>query len=311
MTMTHPANQTLSFLLARFREVGIEPRNRHGQNFLIDLNLVRMLVDAADLGPDDVVLEVGTGTGSLTGLLAERAAAVVSVEIDPQLYQLASEELFTVDNVTLLGVDALKNKNTLNPAVLAAVDEQLRQRPGARFKLAANLPFNVATPILSNLLECATPPCSMTVTIQRELADRITAVPGTKAYGALSIWIQSQCRAELVRLLPPSVFWPRPKVTSAILHIERDADRRAKIADLGFFHAFIRGLFCHRRKFLRSVLVAGHKETLGKSGVDAVLGELGLSPESRAEQLDVPTVLALSDAVQRHQLGGVVPRADT
>ena len=173
-------------------------------------------------------------------------------------------------------------------------------RPGARLKLVANLPYNVATPILGNLLECPTPPATMTVTIQKELAERITASPGTKDYGALSVWIQSQCRAELVRLLPPTVFWPRPKVTSAIIHIELDPRRREAIGDLDKFHQFIRALFMHRRKFLRSVLVAAYKESLGKPGVDAVLAELGLSPELRAEQLDVETILRLGKAVGRH-----------
>jgi 16S rRNA (adenine1518-N6/adenine1519-N6)-dimethyltransferase len=165
--------------------------------------------------------------------------------------------------------------------------------------LAANLPFNVGTPILTNLLECDRPPVSMTVTIQKELADRITASPGTKDYGSLSIWIQSQCRAEIVRLLPPTVFWPRPKVTSAILHIVRDDERRAAIGNPVFFHRFIRALLLHRRKFLRGVLIAGYKESLGKPGVDALLAELELSPDCRAEQLDVPTMLRLSDAVER------------
>jgi 16S rRNA (adenine1518-N6/adenine1519-N6)-dimethyltransferase len=302
--MTISGNQTLSFLRERFREVGLDPRNRHGQNFLVDLNLVRLLVDAAQLTRDDVVLEIGTGTGSLTALLAEQAGSVITVEIDERLYQLASEELFGFDNVELLQLDALRNKHNFDVRVLAAVEERLAARPGSRFKLAANLPYNVATPILTNLLECATPPVSMTVTIQKELADRITASPGTKDYGALSIWIQSQCRAELVRILPPSVFWPRPKVTSAILHIECDPERRRAIHDLGFFHQFVRSLFAHRRKFLRSVLVAAYKESLGKAGVDEVLAELKLSPDGRAEQLDVPTVLALSAAVQRRRQNG-------
>ncbi len=302
--MAVSGNQTLSFLRERFREVGIDPRNRHGQNFLVDLNLVRLLVDAARLTRDDVVLEIGTGTGSLTALLAEQAGAVVSVEIDSRLHQLASEELFGFQNITLLELDALRNKHTLDPRVLAAVAEQQALHPGGQFKLAANLPYNVATPILTNLLECPAPPASMTVTIQKELADRITAAPGTKDYGALSIWVQCQARAHVVRLLPPSVFWPRPKVTSAILHIECEPERRRAIHDLEFFHRFVRQLFLHRRKFLRSVLVASYKETLGKSGVDAVLAELGLSAEGRAEQLDVPTVLTLSAAVQRRLAAG-------
>ncbi|HTU26869.1 MAG TPA: 16S rRNA (adenine(1518)-N(6)/adenine(1519)-N(6))-dimethyltransferase RsmA [Pirellulales bacterium] len=302
MTSPDPRRQTLSFLERRFAEVGIEPRTRHGQNFLIDLNLLGLLIEAAQIAPTDLILEIGTGTGSLTGMLAARGAEVITVEIDPRLHQLASEELFGRSNVTLLLKDALRNKNHLDPELLALLAERLAARPGAELKLVANLPYNVATPILGNLLECPTPPRSMTVTIQKELAERITALPGTKDYGALSVWIQCQCRAQLVRLLPPGVFWPRPKVTSAIVHIERDDSLRSAIGDLGFFHTFVRGLFIHRRKFLRSVLVAGYKDSLGKAGVDAVRGQLGLSPENRAEQLDVATILALSHAVQRQLL---------
>ena len=291
-------HQTISFLTHRFAEVGIEPRTRHGQNFLIDLNLIRLLVDAANLTTDDVVLEVGTGTGSLTALLAAQAAGVITVEIDSRLHQLASEELFGVGNVIMLLQDALKNKNTLDAGLLATIAQSLQQHPNSRFKLVANLPYNIATPILSNLLECPTPPVSMTATIQKELADRILASPGTKDYGALSIWIQSQCRVQLVCVLPPSVFWPRPKVTSAIVHIDRDDQLRGQIVDLAFFHQFVRSLFFHRRKLLRSVLSAGYKDQLSKANIDALLTDLGLSPDSRAEQLDVPTVIRLSDAIR-------------
>ncbi|NLE61210.1 MAG: ribosomal RNA small subunit methyltransferase A, partial [Planctomycetes bacterium] len=203
-------SQTLSFLVRRFREAGIEPRRKLGQNFLIDLNLRDLAIRTADVKSDDVVLEVGTGTGSFTVLLAEAAAAVVTVELDPQLFALAGEELHALANVHMLHGDALKNKNRINPAVLEAVEEKLHAAPGRRFKLVANLPYNIATPILSNLLALPAPPRTMTVTIQKELADRIVAVPGTKDYGSLAIWVQSQCRAEIVRIMPPSVFWPRP-----------------------------------------------------------------------------------------------------
>ncbi len=215
--------QTTSFLKRRLEDAGVRPDKRHGQNFLIDLNLLQLLVNAAQLGPQDVVLEVGTGTGSLTALMAQQAAAVVTVELSAELHQLASEELVEFDNVVMLRQDALKNKNRFHPAVLAALREQLDREPQRRFKLVANLPYSIATPVISNLLTTDITPVSMTVTIQKELADRITARPGTKDYSALSIWIQSQCRAEVLRILPPSVFWPRPQVHSAIIQVVPDS----------------------------------------------------------------------------------------
>jgi 16S rRNA (adenine1518-N6/adenine1519-N6)-dimethyltransferase len=290
-------HQTLSYLMRRFEEAGIHPKTRHGQNFLIDLNLLRLLVDAAQLGPQDVVLEVGTGTASLTVQMAPLVAAVVSVEIDHQMHQLASESLIDAPNVRLMRLDALKNKNRLRPELLEAVRAALAVDPQRRFKLVANLPFNVATPVISNLLLTDIVPQSMTVTIQKELADRMMAHPGTKDYSALSIWIQSQCHVELVRLLPSTVFWPRPKVTSAIIHLRYDPALRERIPDLRFFHDFTRAMFFHRRKFLRSQLLSA-ASALDKPQADRILGELGLSESLRAEQLDVATMLRLCEAVR-------------
>jgi len=290
--------QTLSFLKRRFEESGIRPHTRFGQNFLVDLNLQRVLLDAAELGPHDVVLEVGTGTGSLTLLMAQTAAHVVTVEIDRQLFQLAGEELFNRENVTLLQLDALETKNRLNPAVLEAIDRQVRSLPGRRMKLVANLPYNVAAPIIGNLLSVEPPPQLMTVTIQKELADRIAASPGCKDYGALSIWVQSQCRVELVRVLPPSVFWPRPKVHSAIIRVMLDEHLRRRIADRKFFHEFVRAMFFHRRKLLRSELLSAMKKQFTKPQVDRILNELNLDGTVRAEELDIETMLALCEAAR-------------
>src|SRR3954463_8191966 len=283
--------QTKTFLLERFREMGIRPATRHGQNFLIDLNLVQIIIDSAELTSDDVVLEVGTGTGSLTALMAAKAAAVVTVEIDAHLFELASEQLIDLPNVTMLKLDALRNKNTIDDRVMDAIGKQLSAAPERRFKLVANLPYNIATPLISNLLLARHVPDSMTVTIQKELAERITAQPSTIDYSALSVWIQSQCHAEIVRILPPSVFWPAPKVSSAILRIVVDPGRRARISDLRFFHQITKALFLHRRKFLRANVVAALKEHLNKKQLDTLPDEMGSSADTGTEQLAVETLI--------------------
>ena len=282
----------------RFREVGLDPDTRQGQNFLIDMNLQRLLLETAGLEPRDVVLEIGTGTGGLTAQMAPRVAAVVTVEIDRRLFQMASEELIDCDNVTMLRQDVLKNKNRFHPAVLEAVAQQLAAGPDRRFKLLANLPYKIATPVVSNLLACKIVPYSMTVTIQNELADRITARPSTKDYGALSVWVQSQCRPRIVRVMPPSVFWPRPKVHSAIIHVQTDEKLRSRIPDIGFFHVFARSMFFHRRKFLRSVIASAYKRQIEKPQIDRIMAEMGLAADCRAEQLDVAAMLGLCEKIR-------------
>ena len=291
--------QTVSYLSRRFEEVGLNPNKRHGQNFLIDLNLLNMIVRSAELDKKDVVLEIGTGMGSLTGLFAEAAAQVVTVEIDQHLFQLASEELEPFDNIEMLKQDALKNKNQFAPEVVAAVQRHLAADPNRVFKLAANLPYNVATPIISNLLRSEIVPATMTVTIQKELAERLVAKPGSKDYSSLSIWVQSICDTKIVRIMSPKVFWPRPKVESAIIHIVHRPERRAAIPDLNFFHAFVRAMFFHRRKFMRSVAVSAFKNQLEKVDVDDVLGRLGHGADVRSEQLDIESMLALSEAFRQ------------
>jgi len=205
----------------------------------------------------------------------------------------------------MLQQDALKNKNHFAAEVLQAVQQRLAEQPGRQLKLAANLPYRVATPVISNLLHIEPLPVSMTVTIQKELADRITASPRTKQYGALSIWIQSQCEIEVVRVLPPTVFWPRPRVHSAILHIRTIPEKRAQIPDPVFFHRFVRAMFFHRRKFLRSELLSVLKNQLDKPAVDQLMQQQGLDGNARAEELDVQVMLALVEAV-RQQTDGML-----
>ena len=294
--------QTTTFLKQRMEEAGIRPVSKFGQNFLIDLNLVNMIADSASITEQDIVVEVGTGTGSLTGLIAQKARHVITVEIDQNLWQLAQEELSSFGNITFLQQDALRNKNNLSPVLLDTIRSEMAKAEGSRLKLVANLPYNIATPLVTNLLTLDDiVPTSMTVTIQKELAERIIARPGTKEFGALSLWIQAQCHPEIVRLMSPKVFWPRPKVDSAIIHIETDFDKRSRIPDLTYYHRFVRKLFIHRRKLLRGVLVSVFKNELTKQQVDDILEGINLTGKVRAEQLAAPVIFELCERFRQTQ----------
>jgi 16S rRNA (adenine1518-N6/adenine1519-N6)-dimethyltransferase len=294
--------QTTTFLKQRMEEAGIRPVSKFGQNFLIDLNLVNMIADSASITEQDIVVEVGTGTGSLTSLIAQKARHVITVEIDQNLWQLAQEELSSFGNITFLQQDALRNKNNLSPVLLDTIRSELAKAEGSRLKLVANLPYNIATPLITNLLTLDDiVPTSMTVTIQKELAERIIARPGTKEFGALSLWIQAQCHPEIVRLMSPKVFWPRPKVDSAIIHIETDFDKRSRIPDLTYYHRFVRKLFIHRRKLLRGVLVSVFKNELTKQQVDNILEGINLTGKVRAEQLAAPVIFELCERFRQAQ----------
>ncbi|MDB4339101.1 16S rRNA (adenine(1518)-N(6)/adenine(1519)-N(6))-dimethyltransferase RsmA [Rubripirellula sp.] len=293
------SRQTATYLSKRLAAAGLRPVSRFGQNFLIDLNLVDLIARSADLRKTDVVLEIGTGVGSLTTRLCDQAGAVLTVEIDNNLHRLASEELAGRPNVRLIHGDALRNKNSLRSDLMEQIQDAM-QRIGseARFLLVANLPYNVATPIISNLLHETPTPDTMVVTIQKELADRIIATPGNKDYGALTVWIQSLCKAEIVRILSPKVFWPRPKVNSAIIRLDRLPGAREKFADVAHFHRTVRSLFFHRRKFLRSVVISAMKNSLSKSQVDEILQRLEYDETSRAEQLSIQQIQDLAEALR-------------
>lgn len=296
--MNSPQRQTRSHLISLFEELGLHPRGDLGQNFLIDLNLLEMIVQEARLGPDDVVLEVGAGTGGLTTYLSA-AAAVVSVEYDSNLYKLASRAVEGRSNVTLLHTDALKSKNQIAPVVMEAVRRELAVDPKRRLKLVANLPYNVGTPIISNIIASDLPWELMVVTIQWELAERMVAKPRTGTYSALSVWLQAQCELKLLRKLGPSVFWPKPIIDSAILRIDPDYEAKAKIVNRGEFQLFLRDIFTQRRKLLRGVIVSLFKQKLSKEQIDEALASMQLSPETRAEELDVKQLVELSNQLQR------------
>ena len=285
-----PTRQTTAYLKQLFVQVGFVIDAKRGQNFLVDLNLLDLLERSAGITPADVVLEVGTGTGALSERLSRAAKHVVTCEIDSRLACLARDKLIDCDNVTLVEGDVLAGKHRFAPAVLAAVDAALAASPGGRLLLVANLPYCVATPVISNLLALPRPFAAAVVTVQREMGERMTAAAGSHSYNALSVWIGAQCRSELVRVLPPSVFWPRPKVDSAIVRLDLEPDRRAAIGDLARFHDFVRDIFCHRRKVLRGVLVrlaaqkTGDKDA-AKRIVESIYTSLGFAPDIRAEDI--------------------------
>ena len=292
--------------MKKFEAMGIRPQSRLGQNFLIDLNLLRLLHESGNITENDVVLEVGTGTGSLTAPMADKAAVVITVELDPVMQNLAKQELFGRENIRYVKTDILKNKNRLREEVLETIREEL-SKPGVdgekrQFKLVANLPYNVATPLISNLLLTDVPPSLMCVTIQKELADRIVAKPRSKDWGALSLWLQAQCRTEIVRIMPPTVFWPRPKVDSAIIRLTLDEKRRNKIPDLKFYNEFCRAMFFHRRKFLRAELCSAFKYTIPKERIDGIMYEMQFDATTRAETLPLKTMLRLCELCRRELL---------
>jgi 16S rRNA (adenine1518-N6/adenine1519-N6)-dimethyltransferase len=259
-----PPRQTHSFLRELVQARGIKPKNKLGQNFLVDLNLVDFIVRLADLRRDDLVLEVGTGTGSLTAKLVEYAGAVLSVEIDASFHQLAQETLGPRPNLVLFHGDILKNKNHLRPEVLEQIAALRQEFAPKRLKLIANLPYAVATPVICNLLLTDLPLERMVVTVQWEIAAKLAADPGTDDFGALSVLVQSLADVEIRRRLPPAVFWPRPGVASAIIRIWPRPAKRAQLPDVQRFREFLRELYAHRRKNLRggllSVAGAGHDQ---------------------------------------------------
>jgi 16S rRNA (adenine1518-N6/adenine1519-N6)-dimethyltransferase len=288
--------QTLSYLRGLFEAHGLQAKSKLGQNFLIDLNLVDLIVRTAELGQEDAVLEVGTGTGSLTAQLALWSGGVCTVEIDTRLAPVARQVVGERQNVRYVFGDALASKNELNPEMLAAWDDVYASRHCTRRKLVANLPYVIATPLVSNLLIARDDIERMVVMVQWEIAERLRAAVGTKDYNALSVLVQSVADVEVVRKVLPSNFYPRPKVDSAIVLIKPNAEKRAKVGDVPKFRAFLRDLYVHRRKNLRQALVGWPQGRKDKAEVDAKLAALGIDGTVRSEALDIEQHLRLCAA---------------
>ncbi len=290
---SHASNprQTLSYLRRLFASYGLEAKSKLGQNFLIDINLLDLIVRAGELTRADTVLEVGTGTGSLTAKLAEEAGHVVTIEIDSSLAPVAREIVGKRSNVTYLHGDCLEKKSVLNQQMIAEWDAH----PGTK-KLIANLPYVIATPLISNLLVSRTDIERMVVMVQFEIAERLQASPSTKDYNALSVMVQSLADVEIIRKVGPSNFYPQPKVESAIVLIKPNPEKRSLIPDVVRFRNFLRNLYVHRRKNLRGALAGAPSGRIEKSVVDAKLEELEMDGNVRAETLDLSAHLKLCEA---------------
>jgi 16S rRNA (adenine1518-N6/adenine1519-N6)-dimethyltransferase len=293
--------QTRTYLRNLFLEEGISPRHRYGQNFLIDINIHDLIIEAAEISQSDLVLEVGAGTGALTSKIAERGATVCAVEIDKKLAAIVRQVVGNYSGVDVFETDVLRGKNNLNAVVEEHLIEKMLTTPQHKFKLVANLPYAIAAPLVGNLVVHPTlRPDLMVITVQQEVADRMQAAPATSAYGALSVLIQAIGHIELIRVLPPSVFWPSPRVQSAVVRVKVDQDRVERILDLPWFHAVVRRVFLHRRKNLRTVLHMLWPDNLTKKGAEDLLGDLGLVPELRAEALTVDEFVDLAGAIKPH-----------
>jgi 16S rRNA (adenine1518-N6/adenine1519-N6)-dimethyltransferase len=272
--------QTLSQIKSLLADHGLRPKHRLGQNFLHDANQLRRIVQAAAISPGDVVLEVGPGTGTLTEALLEAGASVVAVEVDASLELILRRRVLDhhPDRATLLIADVLAGKHALNPRLFDALADRAGDRP---FKLVANLPYQVASPLLVALSVRRQVPRmdAAVVMVQREVADRLCAGPGGGAYGPLTVMVQAMCTVQRLFVLPPSCFWPPPKVTSAVVRLVRRprslADDPEQLRDL------LHRLFTRRRKQLGSIL--GRTTTLPQ----------GITASMRPEQLTVEQLVTL------------------
>lgn len=287
--------QTLGEIKTLLASRGLRPKRSLGQNFLIDHNLIRKLVDSAGVGAGSLVLEIGPGTGTMTEELLARGCRVVACEMDDGLADLLGERLgrsATGDDAPfrLIHRDCLEGKHALAPEIIRALG-------GRPFSLVANLPYGAATPLISTLL-LRHPECGvLAVTVQRELADRLLAEPGTRDYGPLSVIARVFSEVRRIAQAPPACFWPRPEVTSSLVVLHRRASPIT--ADAEGLSAFLADLFAHRRKQLGGIV----GPAVDWPAVASAAGYGPLDPSARAEQLRVEQIVALGRAMGRIDAG--------
>ncbi len=273
-------SQTKREIQAILSQANAEPLHRFGQNFMIDQNLVRLVAEAGEIKPDDQIIEVGPGTGTLSEEILRTDARLIAVEIDRNLAQMLRQKFSDVEKFRLIEGDALANKHALNTELRAALSVATHPT-----KLVANLPYNIASPLVVELLIAGVD--LMAFTVQKEVALRLKAEAGSDSYGPLSVMTQMLGRVEVLRKLPPEAFWPAPTVESSLVRIRRD-DRLG--SSVGSFGKMVHLLFAARRKTLRKALAQANYEA------DHLLAQLQIDGQLRPEMLDGPTLLRLFNA---------------
>jgi len=260
-----------------------------GQNFLVDKNIVDHIVDGAGIGPDDLAIEIGPGMGVITSEAAQRAAKVVAVEIDKSLIPILKETLAEHDNVDVINQDILKTD------VNEIIEKYGEGRTAKNIKIIGNLPYYITTPIIMKILEDGVPASSITIMMQKEVAERINAKPGTKDYGALSVAVQYYCDTQIVANVPKEAFMPQPKVGSTVLRLDIREDRLVELKDKDVFFQVVKAGFGQRRKTLSNSLmrVSGITKEIVKDALEAA----GIEPGRRAETLDLYEFAKLSNEV--------------
>lgn len=261
-------------------------QKKFGQNFLIDTSVLDRIIAAAEITKDDCVLEIGPGIGTMTQYLAEGAGEVVAVEIDKNLIPILEDTLSAYDNVTVINDDILK----------VDVNKIVEEKNGGRpVKVVANLPYYITTPIIMGLFENHVPLKSITIMVQKEVADRMQVGPGTKDYGALSLAVQYYAKPEIVANVPPNCFIPRPNVGSAVIRLTRYEKPPVQVEDEKKMFSLIRASFNQRRKTLVNGLGNAPELGVSKERVAAVLEEMQLSPTVRGEALTLEQFARLSN----------------
>ena len=265
-------------------------QKKFGQNFLIDTRVLERIIDSAEITRDDCVLEIGPGIGTMTQYLAEAAREVVAVEIDKNLIPiLQNDTLAAYDNVTIINDDILKVD------INKIVQEKNNGQP---IKVVANLPYYITTPIIMGLFESHVPLQSITIMVQKEVADRMQVGPGTKDYGALSLAVQYYAKPEIVANVPPNCFIPRPNVGSAVIRLTRHEVPPVQVKDEAYMFALIRASFNQRRKTLLNGLTNAGNLGVTKEEITAALEEMGLPATIRGEALTLEQFGELSNLLK-------------